>query len=146
MEMQFATNELSEPKAEIVTIQADNDSETLAIEPQMSSAAEAGRQFAKTAADIMANLPAYTTQLFQRYRSVFIALGWLFVALIALKLVGAVLGAINAILFGQSFLELIGLAYCVWFINRYLLTGSKRRELSQQIDRIKQQVLGEANS
>jgi hypothetical protein len=37
---------------------------------------------------------------------------------------------------------LIGIGYSAWFVNRYLLKASNRQELAQEIQGLKQQVVG----
>jgi hypothetical protein len=52
------------------------------------------------------------------------------------------LGAINEIPLLAPTFELIGLIYSGWFLYRYLLKASNRQELFQDINSIKDQVLG----
>ncbi|HEY9737803.1 MAG TPA: CAAD domain-containing protein, partial [Trichocoleus sp.] len=69
-------------------------------------------------------------------------IGLLFASIISVKLVLAVLGAINEIPLLSPTFELIGLTYSGWFVYRYLLRASNRQELVEDINSLKDQVLG----
>jgi valyl-tRNA synthetase len=61
-----------------------------------------------------------------------IAFGILVGVLIALKLVSAVLSAVDSLVLISPLLKVVGLGYSVWFVNRYLLHSENRQELSQK--------------
>lgn len=107
-----------------------------------SQASATWRRVAESATDIIANLPAYVGRFFQQNGSLMAALGWVFVALLGLRVLSALIGTINSIPLLTPLFELVGLGYTAWFVNRYLLTSGKRQELSQEINHIKQQILG----
>ena len=92
--------------------------------------------------DFLAQLPDYIGSFFNQYKQPIISLGLIFAAIITVKVVLAVINALNDIPLLQPTFELIGIAYSVWFVNRYLLQSSKRQELAGQIDGLKQQVVG----
>lgn len=92
--------------------------------------------------DFLAQLPDYIGRFFNQYKQPIISLGLIFAAIITVKVVLAVIDALNDIPLLQPTFELIGITYSVWFVNRYLLQSSKRQELAQQIDELKQQVVG----
>ncbi len=92
--------------------------------------------------DFLAQLPDYIGRFFNQYKQPIISLGLIFAAIITVKVVLAVIDALNDIPLLQPTFELIGIAYSVWFVNRYLLQSSRRQELAQQIDGLKQQVVG----
>ncbi|CAJ1931324.1 unnamed protein product [Sphenostylis stenocarpa] len=60
----------------------------------------------------------------------------------ALWLTSAVIGAIDSIPLFPKLLEVIGLAYAVWFTSRFLLFKQNRDELSSKIDELKEQIFG----
>ncbi|QCD90697.1 protein CURVATURE THYLAKOID 1D, chloroplastic [Vigna unguiculata] len=62
--------------------------------------------------------------------------------LTALWLTTAVVGAIDSIPLFPKLLEVVGLAYTVWFTSRYLLFKQSRDELSTKIEELKEQVFG----
>ncbi|XP_028769400.1 protein CURVATURE THYLAKOID 1D, chloroplastic-like [Neltuma alba] len=63
-------------------------------------------------------------------------------AVIALWLTSAVVGAIDSIPLIPKLLEVVGLAYTLWFTYRYLLFKKNRDELAMKIEELKAQVLG----
>lgn len=71
--------------------------------------------------------------LFITYRQAIITVLLILGALVALRVVGAVMGALNDIPLLAPTFKLVGIGYSVWFVNRYLLKSSTRQELSQAI-------------
>ncbi|OUZ99778.1 Cyanobacterial aminoacyl-tRNA synthetase [Macleaya cordata] len=63
-------------------------------------------------------------------------------ALITLWLASALVGAIDSIPVFPKVLEIVGLAYTVWFSSRYLIFKRNRDELLTKIEELKQQILG----
>ncbi|KAG5050775.1 hypothetical protein JHK87_002973 [Glycine soja] len=63
-------------------------------------------------------------------------------ALVALWLTSAVIGAIDSIPLFPKLLEVVGLAYTVWFTSRYLLFKQNRDELGAKIEELKGQIFG----
>ncbi|KAH7438022.1 hypothetical protein KP509_05G101400 [Ceratopteris richardii] len=63
-------------------------------------------------------------------------------ALAALWLSSAVIGAVNRLPLVPKVLELVGLFYTGWFVYRYLLFKSNRRELAEKIQELKFQIGG----
>ncbi|NP_001235236.1 Protein CURVATURE THYLAKOID 1D, chloroplastic-like [Glycine max] len=63
-------------------------------------------------------------------------------ALVALWLTSAVIGAIDSIPLIPKLLEVVGLAYTVWFTSRYLLFKQNRDELGAKIEELKGQIFG----
>ena len=58
------------------------------------------------------------------------------------KVVLAVIDALNDIPLLAPTFELVGIAYSAWFVNRYLLQASHRQELAQEIEKLKGKVVG----
>lgn len=100
------------------------------------------RRVVESATDVISDLPQYIGRFFRQNGSLMAAIGWLFVALLGIRVLSALIGTINSIPLLTPLFELVGLGYTAWFVNRYLLTSGKRQELSQEISKIKQQVLG----
>ncbi len=88
------------------------------------------------------NLPDYINEFYQQYRSPIIVVGLILASVITLKVFLGVVDALNDIPLLEPTFELIGIGYSVWFIYRYLLKSSSRQELSQNIQVLKEQVLG----
>ncbi|XP_061353496.1 protein CURVATURE THYLAKOID 1D, chloroplastic [Gastrolobium bilobum] len=67
-------------------------------------------------------------------------------AIVAVWLTAAVIGAIDSIPLFPKLLEVVGLAYTVWFSSRYLLFKKNRDELAAKIEELKEQVLGSGDN
>ncbi|GAB4848771.1 hypothetical protein Ancab_003498 [Ancistrocladus abbreviatus] len=63
-------------------------------------------------------------------------------ALVAVWFLSAVVGAIDSIPLFPKLMEVVGLAYTLWFTTRYLIFKQNREELAAKIEDLKQQVLG----
>lgn len=63
-------------------------------------------------------------------------------ALVAVWLSSTIVGAINAVPLLPKLMELIGLGYTGWFVYRYLLFKSSRKELVQDIEELKGKITG----
>ncbi|NJL87077.1 MAG: hypothetical protein HC886_15640 [Leptolyngbyaceae cyanobacterium SM1_1_3] len=91
---------------------------------------------------LLADLPDYVTDFFRQYRRPITTIGLILAALVSVKLMLAVLSAINDIPLLSPLFELIGLGYVAWFVYRYLLKASNRKELIEDFNSLKDQVLG----
>ncbi|MBD2772734.1 CAAD domain-containing protein [Iningainema tapete] len=91
-------------------------------------------------------LPEYLGGFFNQYRKPIINLGLIFAAIIAVRLLLAVLDAINDVPLLYSFFELVGIGYATWFVFRYLLKTSTRQELAEKISLIRKDILGREDS
>ncbi|XP_073288724.1 protein CURVATURE THYLAKOID 1A, chloroplastic-like [Primulina huaijiensis] len=63
-------------------------------------------------------------------------------AIVALWLATIVVGAINSVPLLPKLLELVGLGYTGWFVYRYLLYKSSRKELVEDIEALKKKISG----
>lgn len=81
----------------------------------------------------LARLPDYLGRLFNQYKQAIINVVLILAAAIALRVVLAVMDALNNIPLLAPTLELVGIGYCAWFVSRYLLRASTRQELFQKI-------------
>lgn len=131
----------NESGTEIVVNEPSTDMQFSSMESS-SQASATWRKVAESATDIIADLPEYIGRFFRQNGSLMAAIGILFAALLGLRVLSALIGTINAIPLLSPLFELVGLGYAVWFVNRYLLTKGKRQELSQEVGRIKEQILG----
>ena len=103
---------------------------------------EQWRRVGTQISDFLAELPDYLGNFFNEYKQPIISVGLIFGSIIAVKVVLAVLDALNDIPLLSPTFELVGIGYSVWFINRYLLKASTRQELGQEIQGLKGQVVG----
>ncbi|KAL3829717.1 hypothetical protein ACJIZ3_018519 [Penstemon smallii] len=63
-------------------------------------------------------------------------------AIVAVWLASTVVGAINSVPLLPKVMELVGLGYTGWFVYRYLLFKSSRKELATDIEAIKKKIAG----
>ena len=149
--------DLDRPTVEPLTTDLDTpllESAEPTVDEQISSAASsasaaadrtnaAANRVGQQATQFLQHLPTYANRFYHQYRSLLWAIGFLFLALLSLRLLAALIGTINSIPLMESLLELVGLGYVIWFSYRYLLTVDNRRELSQKLNRLKGRVLGD---
>ncbi|CAI9781527.1 unnamed protein product [Fraxinus pennsylvanica] len=65
-------------------------------------------------------------------------------AIVAVWLASIVVGAVNSVPLLPKIMELVGLGYTGWFVYRYLLFKSGRKELATDIEAIKKKIAGTA--
>lgn len=63
-------------------------------------------------------------------------------AIVFVWLSSIVIGAINSVPLLPKIMELVGLGYTGWFVYRYLLFKSSRKELATDIDALKKKIAG----
>ncbi|KAF9617757.1 hypothetical protein IFM89_038519 [Coptis chinensis] len=63
-------------------------------------------------------------------------------AVVAIWLSSIVVGAINSVPLLPKIMELVGLGYTGWFVYRYLLFKSSRKELATDIESLKKKIAG----
>ncbi|KAI9109869.1 hypothetical protein K1719_018910 [Acacia pycnantha] len=63
-------------------------------------------------------------------------------AIVAVWLSATFVGAINSVPLLPKIMELVGLGYTGWFVYRYLLFKSSRKELATDIEEIKKKISG----
>lgn len=89
-------------------------------------------------------LPNSFSYFFDAYKTPLVTIGLVVVALIALKLLLTVLATINAIPLLAPTFRLIGLGYTIWFTSRYLIAAANRQELGENLQNMKEYVVGKA--
>lgn len=99
-------------------------------------------KYGEQISSFLATLPEYAGTIFNKYRQPLTVLGLIVAAIVTLKVVLAVLDALNDIPLLAPTFELIGIGYSAWFVYRYLLKASSREELTSEITTIKKQVVG----
>lgn len=127
-------------EAPIVEVKVEDNLMLSKIAPAKPDKEEKWLQFGEKTSDFITNLQNSVGKFFQKYQPVLGSIGWIFLALISVKILLALLDAINDIPLLSVLLELIGLGYGLWFIYRYLLTAASRQELSGDIQNFKKQV------
>ncbi|NER79002.1 MAG: hypothetical protein F6K42_05365 [Leptolyngbya sp. SIO1D8] len=91
---------------------------------------------------VLANLPDYVTDFFREYKRPLLTVGLVLSAFVSVKLLLAILSAVNEVPLLAPTFELIGLGYTGWFLYRFLLKDANRQELTENIKSVKDQVLG----
>lgn len=107
---------------------------------------EQWRDLADRASRLLSELPEYLSEFFGEYRRPIVTIGLIVGSVIAVKLTLAILESVNEIPLLAPTFELIGLGYSAWFIYRYLLRASNRKELANDFNSLKEQILGQNNS
>ncbi len=115
--------------------------ENVTTESTTDTAEQAKEVLAKVAS-VLGDAPEYVVNTFNEYKRPITVIGLVLGALIGIKLVFAILGAINDIPVIAPTMELIGLVYTGWFIYRYLLKAENRKELLSNLGDVKDQVTG----
>lgn len=135
---QYATP--TSPK-EMVAIEGSNPQNL----PMLLPASEPENQlqeFGQQVSDFLANLPENIGRFFSDYKKPIINIGLFLAAIVTVKVVLAILDAINEIPLLSPTFELVGISYSTWFTFRYLLKDSTRQELSANIQSLNKQTFG----
>ncbi|MBW4612341.1 MAG: CAAD domain-containing protein [Desmonostoc vinosum HA7617-LM4] len=99
-------------------------------------ASEIGRKVS----EFSEKLPGYIVRFYEEYKLPIISFGLLVVLVTSLKILLAIVDAINDIPLVSPIFQLIGVSYVIWFIFRYFLKASTRQELAGEVDSIKKQI------
>lgn len=91
----------------------------------------------------LATLPEYVGSFFNQYKQPLVTVGLILGSIVGVKVLFAILDALNDIPLVAPTFELIGIGYSAWFIYRYLLKASTRKELTGEITVLKSQVVGQ---
>lgn len=84
----------------------------------------------------LADLTKNIGQLWNQYKRLIITVALILAVIVALRLIFAVMDALNDIPLLAPTFEVIGVGYSLWFVNRYLLQESKRQELYQKLQQL----------
>jgi hypothetical protein len=143
MEAKMQEPEFMETKStEAIKSELNNQTGTITkIQPPAESQ-EQWLKYAEQVSGFLGTLPEYLGSFFNRYKQPLIVLGTVVGAIVAVKVVLAILDALNDIPLVAPTFELIGIGYSAWFIYRYLLKASTRQELTSEITTLKTQVVG----
>ncbi|MEC4805088.1 MAG: CAAD domain-containing protein [Jaaginema sp. PMC 1079.18] len=108
----------------------------------VSVSSEQWQEWVTPVTEFLSELPNYIVQFFSDYKQPLISLGLIVAGIITVKVTLALLDAINDIPLLAPILELVGLGYVGWFVFRYMLKASDRKELVAEFDKLKGQVIG----
>jgi hypothetical protein len=135
MESQLQQQEYTDTK----NIEVSAPGTMVTIEP---STDEQWTRVGSQVSEFLSQLPELIGKFWEDYKQPITSLGLIFAAIITVKVVLAVIDALNDIPLLAPTFELIGIAYSAWFINRYLLQAANRQELAQEIEKLKKQIIG----
>ncbi|XHU95854.1 MAG: CAAD domain-containing protein [cyanobacterium endosymbiont of Rhopalodia gibba] len=93
--------------------------------------------------DLLSNASDYIGQWFNTYKQLLTTIGIVLLAIISVKIIVAVLGAISDVPLLAPVLQLVGLTHAAWFAWRYLWKASNRQELMAEFDALRNQIFGE---
>lgn len=98
--------------------------------------------------EILSELPDILLGFFNQYRKAIVTLGLIVATFVTIKVMLAVIDALNDIPFLAPTFELIGIVYFGWFVYRYLINASDRQELWAEVQSWKDKLIGDktANS
>lgn len=85
-------------------------------------------------------------EAFNQYKPAIIVIGLALAVMPLLAFTVALLAVIDALPLLAPALKLVGFGSTAWFVYRYLLFAPNRQELSQELEGLKEQVLGTENS
>ncbi|AFZ25629.1 hypothetical protein Cylst_3486 [Cylindrospermum stagnale PCC 7417] len=99
-------------------------------------------KYGEQVSEFLGTLPEYVGSFFNQYKQPLVSLGLVLTAIVTVKVLLAVLDALNDLPLVAPTFELIGIGYSAWFVYRYLLKASTRQELTSEITTLKSQVVG----
>lgn len=103
--------------------------------PSATRSIQKGRWIVTQVLDFLAQLFNEAGNFFQTYKQLIVNLALILGAIITLRVVLAIMAALNDIPLVAPTFKLVGVGYSVWFVSRYLLKTSTRQELWQQVQR-----------
>jgi hypothetical protein len=108
---------------------------TVSSESQFSPASQSvkkGEWIVSQVLAFLSNMFGILKNLFNSYKQAIISILIIVGAFVSLRVVLAVMDALNEVPLLKPTFQLIGIGYSTWFISRYLLKPSTRQELSQK--------------
>ncbi|RUR83196.1 CAAD domain-containing protein [Chlorogloeopsis fritschii PCC 9212] len=118
----------------------------IAIIPPATKSDEQFQEIGRKVSEFLEQLPEKVARFVQEYKLPVVSFVLLVVTVITLRILLALLNALNDIPLVAPFMEIVGLGYTVWFTFRYLLKASTRQELAAEISLIKKQIFGRQES
>jgi hypothetical protein len=110
-------------------------------------ATPASEQIAKQVKDFAAKLiQQMQTSFSVEQKSAVVVVALIVIAIPTIILANKVLNFIDTIPLLEPLLELVGLAYTIWFVYRYLIFAESRKELTDGITGIKSKIMGAGKS
>ena len=92
--------------------------------------------------EVLSELPGYVSGFFGKYQKPIITIILIISTVVTVKVLFAVVDALNDIPLLAPTFELIGIGYSAWFVYRYLLRASNRQELGTEFQAFFEQITG----
>ncbi|MBE9037421.1 CAAD domain-containing protein [aff. Roholtiella sp. LEGE 12411] len=142
MEVKMQEPEFTETKSKEATVPEINNQTGTITKLQASTPQDEWLKYGEQISRFLATLPEYLGAFFNQYKQPLVSVGLIVGAIVAVKVLLAILDALNDIPLVAPSFELIGIGYSAWFVYRYLLKASTRKELTSEITTLKSQVVG----
>ena len=133
-------------------VNTDAESPTVEVNPKEGSILdkltngdanpEDWQQILKRVYAFLSKLPEPVMKFFNEYRQLIIIIAAGFGAFVSVKVLLAMLGALNEIPLVAPTFEMVGIFYAGWLIFRYAPTAEKRQDFQKDFNSIKDRVLG----
>jgi len=114
--------------------------------PKEGETQEQWQQILSQAYAFISKLPDPVVKFFNDYKQLIIIIAAGFGAFISVKVLLAMLGALNEVPLVAPTFEVIGIFYAGWLIFRYAPTAEKRQEFQNDFNSLKDRVLGNKDS
>lgn len=116
--------------------------DTGSLAKPLDQSGEQWQQIKDQAVSILSELPDYLSGFFNEYQRPIVTVALIVTFIISLKVMLAVIDALNDIPLLSPTFELIGIGYAAWFVYRYLLRASHRQELWKEVKSFTEQITG----
>ncbi|MBV6623344.1 MAG: CAAD domain-containing protein [Rivularia sp. (in: Bacteria)] len=120
--------------------------QTLAKLPPADTSDDQLKMVGEKISKFMKEIPEDLNKFYSAYKTPIIGLAVFLASFVALRVVLAMLAAVNDIPLVSSVFELIGIGYTGWFVFRYLLKAPNRKELAAEIESFKKQITGNSTT
>ncbi len=100
------------------------------------------QEWVEPVVEVIEQVPDYIGQFVSNYSKLLVVLGTVFLGIVSVRIVIALLDAIDDIPLLAPILELVGLCYTGWFVYRYLWKAENRQELVAEYEALRKQILG----
>jgi CAAD domains of cyanobacterial aminoacyl-tRNA synthetase len=142
VEAQMQEPEIMETQSPEATMQEINSQTGTITKIQPTQSQDQWVEYGEKVSSFLATLPEYAGTIFNKYKQPLVVFGLIVASIVTLRVVLAILDALNDIPLVAPTFELIGIGYSAWFVYRYLLKASSRQELTSEITTLKSQVVG----
>ncbi len=143
MESDQKSGDYMDPAASEQKVEVLENVTALTKMPSSEQSADQVRQIKERLVEFISGLQTFLGEFFDEYRQILVLVILLVGGGVSLKLLLAILGAINEVPLLNPVFEIVGIGYTTWFVYRYLLKAESRQELSSEINTLKNQILGQ---